>query len=880
MAADESHDDKTQTHIILTKGTMVSHYQIIEKIGAGGMGEVYLAEDTALKRKVALKFLPSHLCRDNDCRERFKREAQAVAKLNHPNIVTIHEVGENQGRPYFVMEHVAGQSLKGIIKGCDLSLDHIIALIIQICEGLSKAHQSDITHRDIKPSNIVIDADGHPKLLDFGLAAMKDKGHLTKTGSTLGTIGYMSPEQVQGKDFDHRSDLFSLGVVLYEMIAGRLPFTADTEAATMNAVLNESPEPLSRYKSGVSGELQRIVSKSLEKDPSLRYQSADGLISDLRTLTRDESSVADKPRVDWWNRFVVVGAVIVCLIMAVYWLLPMSEKKAPPVQPKNIMLAVLPFENLGNPEDEYFADGITDEITSRLARLTALRVISRTSAIQYKDTDKGLPQIAEELGVDYILEGTIRWDKSTDTDRVRITPQLIRVSDNINLWTDRYNAVIDDIFAIQSSIAESVAEELDITLLESERQALNEQPTENTDAYDYFLRGLEHFGNHSSKGYMNAEAMFQKATELEPDFAFAYGWLSAVHTQIYWLHIDRTEERLAAAKEAVDRALKIAPDRIDVQGALAWYHYAGLEDYDRALEEFIALREKRPSEAIFSFCLALIQRGQGKWEDAVTNFERAIRLDPRSAVQCSEYGLVLLYLHRYDEAEALCNRAIELKPDMVPPHVYKSLIYVHRNGDIMAARQVLQEALQKVDRWPELTHREARLDMIAGDYGRALEFLAVYGNNTNLSARDSAYCYNLKGSVYRYMDQVNLMKSCYDSARVILDRLVLGKPDDPWNHIKLGLALAGLGCKEEAIREGQLAVELLTTSENALDTVRIVKDLSIIYSIVGEYDLAIEQFDYLLSAPSTVSIPFLKIWPDFAPMRDHPRFRALLKKYE
>ena len=297
----ESDDDKTQSCVVLTKGTMVSHYRIIEKIGSGGMGEVYLAEDTKLNRKVALKFLPPHLCQDEECRQRFKREAQAAAKLNHPNIVTIHEVSDYQGRPFIAMELVEGLSLRDLAKGKELSIDRIIELAIQVCDGLGAAHGKKVVHRDIKPSNIVIDAYGRPKILDFGLAATQGGEHLTKTGSTLGTVRYMSPEQVQGKEIDQRSDLFSLGVVLYELIAGRTPFERDNEAATLKAITQDNPEPLARYKSDIPDELQRTVSKLLEKDSAYRYQTAAGVISDLRRLKKESisgpSTVQPKPSI-------------------------------------------------------------------------------------------------------------------------------------------------------------------------------------------------------------------------------------------------------------------------------------------------------------------------------------------------------------------------------------------------------------------------------------------------------------------------------------------------------------------------------------------------------------------------------------------------------
>jgi serine/threonine protein kinase len=432
-------DDKTQTHVVLTNGTVVSHYRIVEKIGAGGMGEVYLAEDTELDRKVALKFLPSHLCQDEDCRARFKREAQAVAKLNHPNIVTIYEVSEYERRPFFAMELVEGRSLKEFSSDKDLSIEQILELAIQICEGLNDAHEKGVTHRDIKPSNILVDSHDRAKIVDFGLASVVGTEHLTKTGSTLGTIGFMSPEQVQGEKIDHRSDLFSLGVVLYEMITKQNPFKRDSEAATLKAVSDDLPEPLARFKSGLPEGLQAIIDKTLEKDAKTRYQHADGMLSDLMRVkqslesgqsARSASSPTPQTARIWWIAGVmVVVTAVVALIVFKPWVTDTARDDS-----DKIRLVVLPFENLGGPEDEYFADGITDAITSRLAKIGGLGVISRTSAKKYRDTEKTLKQIGTELDVGYILEGTILWDKSGDTDRVRIIPQLIQVSDDSHIW--------------------------------------------------------------------------------------------------------------------------------------------------------------------------------------------------------------------------------------------------------------------------------------------------------------------------------------------------------------------------------------------------------------------------------------------------------------
>ncbi|UCD58110.1 MAG: protein kinase, partial [Candidatus Hydrogenedentota bacterium] len=389
--ADKS--DRTHTHVVLTRGTMVSHYRIVEKIGAGGMGEVYLAEDIELNRKVALKFLPPHLCEDEECRRRFKREAQAAAKLGHPNIVTIHEVGDYRGRPYFVMEHVQGRSLREFSEDKDLSIEQILELGIQICEGLQAAHEKGVTHRDIKPSNILIDSYERAKIVDFGLASVVGLDQLTKTGSTLGTIGYMSPEQVQGIQTDHRSDLFSLGVVLYELITRRNPFKRDTEAGTIRAVSDDTPHPLARYRADVPDGIQTVIDRALEKQVDTRYQTAADMLSDLKRVKRDTSQVTPS-----------IG-----------------------VQPS---IAVMPFTNLSaDPEQEYFCDGMAEEIINALTHVEGLRVVARMSCFAFKGKQADIREIGRQLNVSTLLEGSVR----KAGKRLRITAQLINVADGYHL---------------------------------------------------------------------------------------------------------------------------------------------------------------------------------------------------------------------------------------------------------------------------------------------------------------------------------------------------------------------------------------------------------------------------------------------------------------
>ncbi|MFH1701235.1 MAG: serine/threonine-protein kinase [Candidatus Zixiibacteriota bacterium] len=453
MANNERSNNNTHSHLVLTTGTQINQYRIISKIGAGGMGEVYLAQDTELDRKVALKFMPSNLSDDEDYRARFKREAQAAARLNHPNIITIFEVGEFKNRPYFVMEYIEGHSIKDVIASSELSFEKSIELFIGVLEGLEKAHNQGINHRDIKPANIVLDDDGRPKLVDFGLAAIKGGEHITKSGSTLGTFGYMSPEQIQTNEIDHRSDLFSAGVLFYEMLSGTRPFKGDNEAAMINSILNDKPPPLAQHLSDIPAGIESIILKMLEKSPDSRYQNASEILTDLTQFQKGQSRGSARPY-DWWNRYVVFGAVAVLVVIIGYWAISelYKAKKNKAAQSKK-MLAVLPFRNLGNPDDEYFADGMAEEIISRLVSINDLGVISRTSSNAFKLTDKTLPEIAKELRVGYVLVGTIRWDKTGDTNIVRITPQLIRAYDEMLLWAENYERPLRQIFTLQAEIA-------------------------------------------------------------------------------------------------------------------------------------------------------------------------------------------------------------------------------------------------------------------------------------------------------------------------------------------------------------------------------------------------------------------------------------------
>ncbi len=620
MSQQNQDDEKTRTHTVLTNGTMVGHYRIVEKIGAGGMGEVFLADDTELDRKVALKFLPQHMCADEDCRTRFKREAQAAAGLDHPNIVTVYEVGEYIGRPFFAMQHIEGQSLKDCASGKELTINDILELGIQVGEGLQAAHDKGITHRDIKPSNILIDSHSRVRIVDFGLASIVGKNQLTKTGSTLGTIGYMSPEQIHGKDADHRSDLFSLGIVIYEMVAGRLPFKGDTEASTMNSVINDAPEPLSRYKSGVSGKLQDIVSKLLEKDPQLRYQSAAGVMSDLKRIAKD-------------------------------WVSDSENEVKPP------SIAVLPFANLSaDPEQEYFCDGMAEEIINALTHVEGLRVVARTSCFAFKGRHEDIREIGRKLNVDNVLEGSVR----KSGDRLRITGQLIKVADGYHLWSERYDRELSDIFELQDEISIAIVEKLKVKLLGGEHEQIVKRPTENLEAYNLYLKGRYHWNHRGTREVQKAIECLKKAVELDPQFALGYAGLA----DAYIIQGDNVEE-YGARSELLARAEQTVFKAIELDSSLGEAHAA----------------------------LANIRFSQWKWEEVEKENILAIELNPRYATAYHWYSLYLCARGKFAQAEEKIKIARDLDP-ISPSIIAAQAVEAHLSGQYDKAIEICREGLE------------------------------------------------------------------------------------------------------------------------------------------------------------------------------------------
>jgi len=877
MTSGHHEDDKTQTHRPLSGGTMVAHYRIIEKIGAGGMGEVYLAEDTNLSRKVALKFLPPHLCQDVECRARFKREAQAAAKLDHPNIVAVHEVCEFQGRPFFSMQHVEGQSLKEVIAGKALPLDRIIEIGIQVCDGLQAAHEKGITHRDIKPSNILIDSHGRARIVDFGLASVMGSDHLTKTGSKMGTVGYMSPEQVRGEAVDHRTDLFSLGVVLYELITGHSPFKSDNEAATLHAIMDANPEPLTRFRREVPAQLQIIVDKALDKKVTTRYQHADDLATDLRRLSMPSSTGTALRRVPW-NRLVTAAVVVLLLISLGYWGVARflgNESRNPASQLK--MLAVLPLENIGPAEQEYFADGLTDEITTKLCGVSGLRVIAQSSASQYKKTTKTIMQIGEELGAGYLLRGTIRWEQRPDgTQHLRVNPQLIQVSDGSQVWSQSYEGALAGVFSVQADIAAQVAQALGVALLSGEQRAIAEQPTGNTEAYESYLRGLQLLGRSDREAAEEQCRLFQKAADLDPAFVAAHYYVVRTLLWQYFISFGKETALLDQARKVADQVLAFHPASVYADLAQGCYYYWGLRDYDRALEYFNNALSKSPSDSEVPALISFVKRRQGHFAEALDLLQRSLRLDPRSLDLPFDIAYTYFFLRDYSKAEEYFRRACILRPEVYANWEGLSLLYVVWHGDIEVAREVLKEGIAHTDSlW--LAGASSYIDILAGDYVAANGHLVGL---LKISDADTARYYLGRAWTARLSNRTELAKVYFDSLRLYTQEGIRENPPVYIEYSNAGLAYAGLGLKDTAIALGRKGVELMPLSKDATDFgPDALYRLALVYATVGESDAAIVEIERLLSIPSPYSANSFRLEPYWTKLRDSPRFQKLLEKY-
>jgi len=653
-------------------GTTVSHYKILEKLGEGGMGIVYKALDSKLDRRVAIKFLPTHLSTSGENKARFIQEARTTAALNHPHILNIYDIDEQDGSMFFVMEYIEGKTLKSYLTNLKsaegIPLRRAIELTIQIAQGLKAAHEKEIVHRDIKPENIMLTKDGTPKIMDFGIAKLKSGTGLTRTGMSLGTITYMSPEQSQGIAADQRSDIWSLGVVLYEMLTGELPFKAEHEAALIYLIMNEVPLTPSSHDRRILPSLDALVSRMLEKDRDRRFQSVEELLSSLRAVIADIENAGQA-----------------------------GKTKA---------IALLPFENISpDKESDYFSDGLTEELILSLSKLKNMRVVSRTSTMQYKGTKKDIKTIGRELGARYILEGSVRKFQ----DDLRITVQLVDVESDAQLWAAKYKGKLQDIFDIQEQVAEQIVDALMVKLSPSEKVVLTKRSTENADALDLYMRARKALYRRSKTDINNAINLFQKAIELDRRYATAYAGLGEAYATLYQ-DIERNESYLDKAIEASHKALM----------------------YDASLSEAYA-------------ALGIAYFNKKMLEEALEVGRKAIELDPNNYIA---YWILGRIYHTSDQdslAVEVYKKCIDINPEFYSAHVDLSYAY-EKLGESENHRNAFQNVLYVIPKYLENHPDDGRAHMLLGIFlvlaGRIDEAKGEAKKALDLNPTDPLMLYN------------------------------------------------------------------------------------------------------------------------------------------
>jgi eukaryotic-like serine/threonine-protein kinase len=885
-------------------GKVIAHYRIESLIGSGGMGEVYVARDERLGRKVALKLLPERLTADETQLRRFKTEARSASALNHPNILTVYEIGEEGSRYFIATEFIEGLTLRASLTCAKMSLHDALKISVQVASALAAAHETGVVHRDIKPENIMLRPDGYVKVLDFGIAKLTEQRPVpaldkigtttvlqTRAGLVLGTARYMSPEQTRGQTVDARSDIWSLGVVIYEMIAGIPPFCGETPSDCIASILTTEPRSLSAAVPGIPRDLESIVQKALCKNRDERYQTISEMLADLRNLTAELEAERSSPQTRVRAESVInkmkghkrgflltlAAAVLVAAAFAYFFFFV-----APAPLPNEKSIAVLPFENRSEDKSNaYFADGIQDEILTRLSKIADLKVISRTSTQRYKNTSQNLSEIANQLGVATLLEGSVQ----KTNDQVRINVQLIRAANDSHLWAETFDRKLTDIFSVESEVAKAIADQLRAKLTGREEQAIAARPTDNPEAYDAYLRGLAYTlktGN-SPGNTLGAQKYLREAVRLDPKFARGWALLSYVDAFGYRaLTLQPTVALCEESRQAAETALTLQPSLGEALHAKGYYHYACLKDYDTAVRYLEQARQFLPNSSQVPESLAYVARRRGEWDRSESYFNEAERLDPRNVSLLTLHAQSCMILRRFAEALRKCDQALNITPDDVDTLAIKANV-AQAEGDLPRAAALLAPLHPNADHPTALETQvyQAILERRPGQIiARLKEILA------NPDPALGFYNGELRfwlGWVQEVAGEQAAAQESWRQARTELEAFLKEQPE---NYVLIGdLALInmGLGDKAAALALSEQAMATIPIEKDALAGPEPVEILARVAAQTGESDRAIAAIEKLLSIPESgplaTGLPLtpalLRLDPMFDPLRNDPRFQKL-----
>ncbi len=866
----------------------LGNYQILEEIGRGGMGVIYRARQRHSRRIVALKRILSYHADSQETLVRFRREAEAAARLDHPNILPIYEVSDNDdGLPSFSMKFAAGGSLHEAAPALHREPRRIVALMAKVARAVQYAHARGILHRDLKPANILLDGRGEPLVSDFGLAKWLDAtSELTQTLAIFGTPGYIALEQASGSagKITPAADVYSLGAILFYLFTGRPPFLGEHALAVIQQAAEKPAPKLRSLAPTLDRDLETICAKCLEREPTARYRSAGDLAEDLERWLAGHSIIA-RPvsapvRALRWSRrnpaFAGMTALLLALGAAVGVMIWKGEMATPPVSSG---IAVLPFESLSpDNENAFFAEGVYEGVSTKLAKLSDLKVISHNSVARYRGAHN-TQEIGRALNVAYVLEGSVR----RNAGRIFLNVQLVDTRTGIHVWTESYDRNSNDVFAMQTEVAQKVADRLGAETSSTEKAAIQEPPTADLVAYDLYLRAKDlinaiSFSTRAKEDLLQAVQLLDQAVARDPSFFDAYGQLAAAHDRMYFLGFDHTDVRLKLAETAIHSVRRLRPDSGETHLTLGQHLYWAYQNYDRAREELTVAQRTLPNESRIPLMAGYIDRRQGHWEKSLEEIKQALELDPRNFSIRQQVSLTYQGLRRYKETAATLDDVLAITPKDVTSKVQRAWVDLQWRADPKPLHMTIETVLAQdpsavpaiVIQWLELALSER--DPAAAEH--ALAAMPIGGCRDENIAFPNSWC---QGLVARLRGDEPAARAAFANARKELEQIVREQPDYAAALCAIGVVDAALGNKQDALREGERAVELMPVGKSAIDGAMLVQYLAIIYAWTGDKDRAIERLTEAMKLPgSHVTYGHLRLNPFWDPLRGDPRFKGIV----